>query len=189
MHASSQKHTVAVLRGIIGLTQQGMADLVDRSTITIQKIEIGKLPLSGGLGLAISQQTGVALEWLMANNISAPPVTESGKEFTKAVFEERQAWLKRTLRAKEADPDWVSDTFASIIATFVATASSALRQHRFPLFAYKMAAAQEKLAEAFGTDAGYRSAMPEGQRDNIHYAMQKLFDLIQSQRQQSKPQA
>src|SRR5215469_3460554 len=142
----NQKHVVAVLREVIGLTQRELGELVQRATITIQKIELGKLPLSGDLGLAISQQTGVAIEWLMANNASAPPVTDSGRPLTKEEFEKHQARLGRALRANEADPDWVRDTLAEMIVRFAATASSALQQNRFPLFAYKMAAAQEQLA-------------------------------------------
>ena len=59
MRPSPQRHTLAVLRTLIGLTQKEMAQLLDCSTPTIQAIELGKLKLSLDLAQRVQFQTGV----------------------------------------------------------------------------------------------------------------------------------
>lgn len=94
MRVSPQRHVLAVLRLTIGLTQKEMADLVKRSVVTIQKIELGKLNLSPELAADIHHLTGVDAGWLAKNDVSAPIVTAKGKPYTKQNFENVQAVSK-----------------------------------------------------------------------------------------------
>ena len=46
MRLSPQRHTLAVLRTVIGITQKEMAEILECSTATVQAIELGKLKMS-----------------------------------------------------------------------------------------------------------------------------------------------
>jgi len=93
MKPSPLKHTLAILRHAIGpdMTQKEMARLVKRSPVTIQKIELLKLPLAESLGLEIAYRTGVKVDWLMKNDINAPIVDSDLQPYTRETFERRQA--------------------------------------------------------------------------------------------------
>jgi len=84
MRPSPQRHTLAVLRTIIGITQKEMAAILECSTPTIQAVELGKLNLSSGLAQRVAFQTGISVEWLLANDINKPPVSARGDSYTKA---------------------------------------------------------------------------------------------------------
>ena len=73
MRPSPLRHTVAILRTLIGLTQKELAALVGRSTRTIQAIELKQLPLSEELALRMAEETGVDEGWLLQNDLNEPP--------------------------------------------------------------------------------------------------------------------
>jgi transcriptional regulator with XRE-family HTH domain len=73
MRPSPLKHTVAILRTMIGLTQKELAVLVGRSTRTIQAIELEQLPLSEELALRMAEETGVDEGWLLKNDLNEKP--------------------------------------------------------------------------------------------------------------------
>jgi hypothetical protein len=73
-----------------------MADLVECSRPTIQAIELGKLPLSEKLAKRIDHETGIGLEWLLANNPATPPVDGLGFPYTQRTFDQQQASRKRS---------------------------------------------------------------------------------------------
>jgi transcriptional regulator with XRE-family HTH domain len=87
MRPSPFRHTLAVLRTAIGLTQKEMATLAECSTPTIQAIELGKLRLSDKLGQLIARNTGASLTWLMADDTTRPAVNEEGNPIDKGTFE------------------------------------------------------------------------------------------------------
>ena len=91
MRPSPLRHTLAVLRSFLRLTQKEMADIVECSTPTIQAIELGKLNLSEKLGVTLATKTGVSLDWLMQNDVTAPVVDRSGETYTKEAFESIRA--------------------------------------------------------------------------------------------------
>ncbi|MHB8522921.1 MAG: helix-turn-helix domain-containing protein [Limisphaerales bacterium] len=93
MRPSPQRHTLAVLRTLIGFTQKEMAAILECSTATVQAVELGKLKLSMDLAQRVHFQTGVSTEWLLAADVSQPPVSSQGKPYTQALFEEMQAEL------------------------------------------------------------------------------------------------
>src|SRR3954470_4502146 len=93
MKPSPLKHTLAILRYTIGrdMTQKEMARLINRSPVTIQKIELCKLPLTETLGLEVGMRTGVDFEWLMKNDTNAPIINAQGEPYTRETFEAVQA--------------------------------------------------------------------------------------------------
>jgi transcriptional regulator with XRE-family HTH domain len=202
MRPSPFRHTLAVLRTAIGLTQKEMAAILGCSTPTIQAVELGKLKLSDGLAERIAWETGVALTWLMKNDVSTPPLADTGAEFTRAVFDTRQASQKRKLGENLTDKLWTRHTVASAIAKFAATASAAIKQNRFQLFAYKMQAAQEALAKEFGRDddpdlslfiaqRGFPQldSMASALEDSIDHVIHSLFMAIDAGMAPPAPEA
>jgi len=93
MKLSPLKHTLAILRHTIGsdMTQKEMARLVKRSPVTIQKIELLKLPLAESLGAEIAMRTGVNFEWLMKNDTNVPILDARHKPYTRETFERCQS--------------------------------------------------------------------------------------------------
>lgn len=91
MRLSPQRHTLAVLRILLNLTQKEMAELAGCSRPTIQAVELGKLKLSFDLAQRIHFATGISSEWLLAGDVSQPPVSTHGKPYTKPLFEQMRA--------------------------------------------------------------------------------------------------
>jgi transcriptional regulator with XRE-family HTH domain len=109
MRPSPFRHTLAVLRTAIGLTQKEMAALVDRAARTIQSIELGKLPLSEDLAMTLAQATGVDAGWLLEDNPATPPrkgltVDNLGTgigEYTRSDYEFHRAFLDSPVASPE----------------------------------------------------------------------------------------
>jgi DNA-binding XRE family transcriptional regulator len=91
MRPSGLKHALAVLRVFLGMRQKELAELVGRSTRTIQAVEVGPLVLSESLAREISAKTGASLDWLMRNDVDAPIVDTEGKPYTKETYERARA--------------------------------------------------------------------------------------------------
>ena len=72
MRPSPLRHPLAVLRYIIGLGQQDLADLCGCSRPTIQAVELLKLRLSKNLAIKIADATGVNVAWLLDSNPNVP---------------------------------------------------------------------------------------------------------------------
>lgn len=79
MRHPSQKHNVARLRAFLNkfekFDQKQFADLIGCSVHKLQNIETGRTPLDESLARQISNETGVAVQWLLENNTKAPPVS------------------------------------------------------------------------------------------------------------------
>jgi transcriptional regulator with XRE-family HTH domain len=101
MRPSPHRHTLAVLRTFLGLTQKEMADLAECSRPTIQAIELGKLQLSEKLAKRIEHETGIGLEWLLAGDPTVPPQRIGGIPYSKSVFDSYQASKMR----RHSDPN------------------------------------------------------------------------------------
>ena len=105
MRMSPLKHPVAVLRQIVGLSQQELAALCGCSRPTIQAVELGKLKLSENLAMRITEATGVAVGWLLSGDPKAPPKTYTPtilhgapSPYSKEVFEAHRAFLEQQNR-------------------------------------------------------------------------------------------
>ena len=96
MRPSPHRHTLAVLRTFLGLTQKEMADLVECSRPTIQAVELGKLPLSEKLAKRIEHETGIGLEWLLNNDTRKPLVDGFNLVYSRITFDQQQASKNRS---------------------------------------------------------------------------------------------
>jgi DNA-binding XRE family transcriptional regulator len=88
------KSVVEVLRRKLGLHQDEFAKRVGLSRRTLQNLEYGS-PLSWKNARAISLQFNVSADWLMANDPSAPMITEGGEPWSLKT----QGKLQRALKA------------------------------------------------------------------------------------------
>src|SRR5258708_30629496 len=86
------RHNLARLRTRLNLTQEEMADLVDRHWRTIQSVELSKdYTFSETLARRIAAETDVQLKWLINNDLNASIVNYTGCEYTRSDFEHAQA--------------------------------------------------------------------------------------------------
>ena len=91
MRRSKEYHVLAILRvKELGLTQKEMADLAGCSRATIQAVELTELTLSESLALRISDATGVDSNWLLQNDLKAPPVAITGSRYTRDYYEQHE---------------------------------------------------------------------------------------------------
>ena len=107
------KSVVEVLRRKLGLHQDEFAERVTLSRRTLQNIEYGT-PLSWKNARAISLQFNISADWLMANDPSAPMVTETGEPWSLKT----QGKLPRALKA--VDPAFSKALFTLVSEKVIA---------------------------------------------------------------------
>lgn len=121
---SKKKTPVAVLRTKLGLTVKEFAELIGKSVWSVTSLETGRLNLSEETAIKISDETGVAMKWLLDGNpkekpYETDPVDGSKHPYTKEIFERIQAHKKkgityssnpntRLVRAIAAATPWLS---------------------------------------------------------------------------------
>ena len=148
MRPSPHRHTLAVLRTFLGLTQKEVAEILGCSTPTIQAIELKKLPLSSKLADRIRMEMGVSIAWLLAGQPDQPPLDNHGRPYTKNVFE-------RT-RANRENPDQMLDEMMARFALTLHTGEvadlllAAFAKNKTQLCSYKISQALRSLRAEFG---------------------------------------
>jgi hypothetical protein len=126
-----------------------MANILECSVPTIQAIELGKLKLSVDLADRTHFQTGIDTEWLLANDVSKPPLSSQGKPYTKATFEETQAALqspKTTIGSySELWRTW--EMFIKHVKVLAILYAEAYARGKVPLVFYKSLMATKEIFE------------------------------------------
>lgn len=158
MRVSSQSHTLAVLRLLVGLTQKEMAAVLHCSAPTIQAIELGRLKMSGKLAGLASLKTGINLAWLLENDVSKPPLDIKSRPYTKATFEEFQA-----IADIKKDPQMENEAALfcrdQIIGRLHALLLRAYLNNDTDLCAYKLSKAFDELEKQFQVTAADRKTI------------------------------
>ena len=148
MRLSSQRHPLAVLRVIIGLTQKEMATILECSTPTIQAIELGKLKISEKLAGITSLKTGINLKWLLDDDVTKPPVDVGGSPYNRERFEDFQAMALQQkhnfLGGMQA-----SMTFITSVKRLADLTLHAYINDDTAIYSYKLAKAFEELEKQF----------------------------------------
>jgi len=149
MRISAQRHTLAVLRTMIGKTQKEMAAMLECSTPTIQAVELGRLNLSEKLAILISQRTGINLTWLLTNDVAQPPIDGEEAAYTKATFEKfrAQSGFKQDSRGGALA---VHFCFLANLVRLKALLLRTLTDDQMPLCAYKLKQAFDEWETEFG---------------------------------------
>ncbi len=176
MRPSPQRHTLAVLRLTIGLTQKEMAAILECSTPTIQAVELGRLNLSEKLAGLVSHKTGINLTWLLKNDVNQPPVDVEGVPYTKALFEDYQA-----LGLQQKHPDLGAlqalHSLTTNIRRLCAIQFRAYKNDDSALCAYKLAKAFEELEKHFGVTEEDHVAVKMPESDKIAADIKKIPQL------------
>lgn len=180
MRPSPLRHTLAILRTTIGLTQKEMAELAECSTATIQAIELGKLKLSMKLATNLYAQTGVGLAWLMQDNVSQPAVDFEGKNYTRERFERVQASLfapREESSAVRRDLFFARACFRNAVEHLAILLLHAYRNDGVQLYHYKIFDALGKLFSQIVPRANL-SPEEEARLRKLRLKAYKLPDLL-----------
>lgn len=163
MRVSPQRHVVAVLRIALKLGQREFGEIVGCSVSTLQGVELasGRLNLSQGLAQKISDQTGVAVGWLLANNLEAPPVRPDGTRWKPGDFDLVQA-RKRSGAPDKVRPTYVLTMFRLAVQRLAGVFLSSFRSGRFQLLDYRTSKLLEELEAEFGSDNAVDSKNKDG---------------------------
>ena len=118
MRHPSEKHNVARLRVELNkfekfekFDQKRFADLIGCSVCKLQNIETGRTPLDELLARRISDETGIACEWLLKNDTKAPPAAA----FVKVLRNKRGRYtlkaFKQAVLMRERGAPFTAETY------------------------------------------------------------------------------
>jgi transcriptional regulator with XRE-family HTH domain len=85
----------------LGLTVQEFADLIGKSTVTVNSLETGRLLLSAETAQTIAKETGANMDWLLADNPKGKPYVI---DMEKASSRTAKRFLSSTGSEGKADP-------------------------------------------------------------------------------------
>jgi DNA-binding XRE family transcriptional regulator len=159
MRRSPQRHTLAVLRILVGLTQKEMAAMLNYSKPTIQAIELGKLQMSEKLAGLTALKTGINLAWLLDNKTSKPPIDHHGKPYTIDTFENAQASINVIKTDGIIGHDAASLCARVNLERLLALILRAYKNDDVALCAYKLAKTFDKLEAEYGVTDEDRNAV------------------------------
>ena len=116
------------LRELTGLTQKQLAERVWCKAIYIRSIEAGRRPLSDRLAVAITNATGVSLEWLTRDVFSAEtPLNEHHQPYTREYFIEKFQFKKRHKDEIPVDDEFYCGVTTSYLESFCMQIACLLR--------------------------------------------------------------
>ncbi|MBN2507765.1 MAG: helix-turn-helix transcriptional regulator [Verrucomicrobia bacterium] len=160
VRVSARKHTVAVLRLTLGLSQKEFADLVKRSVATIQSIELGRLALSEELGEEIVRQTGISRAWLFGDEPNKPPVIFGQEPYTRKCFEEAQVNATKAVKPISRPNEYLRECVIFDLVHYANAITGALKSGEIARFRVKASTAMRALSGEFkGEDWAYDEAI------------------------------
>jgi hypothetical protein len=150
MALSQKKTTVSVLRGLLGPyhgREDNFAKLVKKSVSWVKKTSAGIKPLSGETARLLAHATGINLDWLMNDDIKAPPTNSAGKPYSLKCFELRRAELE------SGDINLLSVFSLENVLSEIAGVGSAAGKHgKLLLFHWRYSEFVKQCREEFGFD-------------------------------------
>lgn len=156
------KHPLAVLRTILGLSQEELGNEIGLARRTVQAIELGNLRLTEENALKIEKATGVAMDWLLAGDATAVPYVDGDvfggapgkRKYTKDDFDQIQA-----SKNSDFEPVYPKETPSDVHIAALATTgdwfpifSAANKAGKADIAAYFMRKFLEDMKERFGCD-------------------------------------
>jgi hypothetical protein len=89
MATSQLKTPLSVLRKILGKdygSEAAIAQKISKSTSWVRKASCGQIPIYRETARAISEYTGIDVDWIMDGNAANPPVDINGEDYTFNTF-------------------------------------------------------------------------------------------------------
>ncbi|RYD72171.1 MAG: hypothetical protein EOP84_23625 [Verrucomicrobiaceae bacterium] len=99
------RHPLAVLRAVLGMSQDQMAELAQCSRKTIQAVELGNLNMSDSLANRIVKETWVDPQWLTSGDPRKPIITQTGDPYTLELFKVAQAFKSAVKEESEKEAE------------------------------------------------------------------------------------
>ena len=185
MRPSLGKSSVTVLRSIAGLTQEQLAALVDCSRMSIQAIESAKLQLSRSMAEKISLNTGVCMQWLLANKYRVPPVCAKDPErpYTREAFKMTRAEISNP-RVNPQDVEVIHSMLAAAFAQLCNAAIQAYRTDKITYFYYLLRVFLKEELETRWADT--RELPMSGNVTEIAARARELLEKARRQKLRSK---
>ena len=151
------KHPLAVLRTILGLSQEELGSEIGLARRTVQAIELGNLRLTEENALKIQEATGVAMDWLLAGDVASEPYYFYGDElrrYSKDVFEEIQASRNSEYELVKSDETPASIHIGALATTadWFPILAAAEKAGKADIAVYFMRKFLEDMKERFGCD-------------------------------------
>lgn len=157
MRRSSERHPLAILRRIIGLSQPQFAELTGMSESTVAKIESLRLPLSEENALLIESETGCSSQWLMSGDVTQLPVTSFSLN-----------------KVKDGEDDWFNDK------PFTLEVYQWLRVRKQAGLPVEEAEDDRNLVLASTIQDLIRACHSAGKNGKRNYAELKLYNMVQA---------
>jgi transcriptional regulator with XRE-family HTH domain len=177
MRTPARKHVLCILREIIGLTQKQLAQLVGASRPTIQAIELGHLRLSDHLAHRVSEETGVSVHWLKANDLGRRPVNRSRQRYSRKDFSLAQTGAFRGTYLVELTPvAVVLNAYAKLRAIVDALN---FNEATLGLFPFKLEMAILELEDCI-TDQEARKKYDKERQKSRAESMDEIIELIRA---------
>jgi transcriptional regulator with XRE-family HTH domain len=169
MKRKKAKHTLAVVRESLGLTQHEMAERLGVSENTIKSIECnsGRMNLSPPLAQRVQLETGVDAQWLLKNDAAKPIRFYLGSKW----LDEKKKPQKMTMTKSrqiivsgQKTDNLIACAirflhFWEAITQIIGIASNAVGQGKFSLFIYRLRRLISDLESDFGYDKKLESRL------------------------------
>lgn len=155
MSKPGKKSTLAVLRGIMGITAAQMGKRLGCSQHTINSIEINRIALGEERATKLLTQTHISPDWLLANDPKALPISASGDPYTHESFERAEAFERAQAEKGKGFFDHPIVRLTNAIgfcAQLFAILESAKAQKKYHMAAYKVGKALDSLRNEFDQD-------------------------------------
>lgn len=123
-----EKHPLAVVRAVLGLTQCRFSERIGVSLAYLKRIERTSSPLTEEIARRVNAGTGVSLVWLLVGK--GPPINFMGKPFTR---EWHNQWINmhRLLDTHEGIPTYINENEIVDLVGFIKKLNSTLPGDRF----------------------------------------------------------
>ena len=126
-----------------------MAEILGKSVATINSVEAGRLKLSPGLATKMFHETGISPVWLLNGDPTVPPVSASGKPYTRADYDQARA---AKIHYDHPHPLFRNVDKLGFCARLIAILESASARKDYYMARYKVHTALDSLRREFGMD-------------------------------------
>jgi hypothetical protein len=172
MRRSGLKTTSAKLRDICKIDIYEMAKLLNRSIDTLRSYECGRLKLSKEIASRMSRETGISPGWLLAGDTMAKPINIHGKPYKPKIYKRTQA--DKIYYGRPINKFMRNTIAAGFCARLIAIMEGSAN---FPLCAFDVHQALEKLRQVFGQD---QRLYPTADVRDINYGLDsKAIPLLE----------
>lgn len=124
-----------------------MAEFLDCSIDTIKSIESGRMKLSESMAERMFHEFGISKAWLLAGDVSAPPIAQNREPYTEEHFHNAQADKGEY---EKVNPFFLMGHLMNAHLRVARILLAANEQRRFHIALFKLREALEKVEAVFG---------------------------------------